>query len=140
MGIIVYNRNFENHQGDPNNYPIYRPSILGNPYTDKKLEKTKAIYQVSNRDEAIGQYGHYFDIMYNSNLKFKATVDEIYAKYKSGKDVYLECYCKPLPCHGDVIKEKLEKRLLKEKIDNIRKNKNVISGQQNAALEGNIQH
>lgn len=129
MAIIVYNRKLENHQNSPNNYPIYRPSILSNPYTEKKLDKTKAIYQVGTRDEAIRNYDHYFDLMYRSNLRFKQAVDEIYNKYKSGVDVYLECYCKPLPCHGDIIKDKLEKRLLKEKIDAIRQNKDAVSGQ-----------
>lgn len=133
MPIYVYNRAIESYQQEPNNYPIFRPSILGNPYTDKKLDKTKAIYQVKSRNEAISNYGRYFDIMYSSNLKFKAKVDEIYEKYKNGEDIYLECYCKKYPCkdpmghidevscHGDIIKERLEKRLLKEKFEEIRK-------------------
>lgn len=132
MPIYVYNRTIESYQQEPNNYPIFRPSILGNPYTDKKLDKTKAIYQVKTREEAISNYGRYFDMMYSSNLKFKAAVDEIYEKYKNGEDIYLECYCKKYPCkdpryhvdelscHGDIIKERLERRLLKEKFDEIR--------------------
>lgn len=115
MAIIVYNKNVETHVGD-NNYPIYRGSILGNPYTDIKDRKTKALYVVANRDEAIARYADYFDRKYKGDVAFKAIVDEIYEKYKNGEDVYLECYCKPLPCHGDIIAEKLQKRLVKEKI------------------------
>lgn len=139
MAIIVYNRKTENHQNHPNNFPIYRPSILGNPYTEKKLSKTKAIYQAKTREEAIQKYDHYFDIMYASNIRFRAAVDKIYNKYKTGEDVYLECFCKPLPCHGDIIKEKLEKRLLKEKIEAIKKERNAISGQYNKTVEGEVQ-
>ena len=117
MAIIVYNRTKESHSDSPNNFRIYRPFALGNPYTHIKDKETKALYLVPTREDAIKAYDHYFDIMYRSNLRFKKVVDLIYEKYKAGEDVYLECYCKPEPCHGDIIKEKLEKRLLKEKIE-----------------------
>lgn len=132
MAIIVYNRKNESHSDSPNNFRIYRPFVLGNPYSTD-VDNTKAIYKVSSREDAIKAYDHYFDIMYRSNLKFKKAVDYIYEKYKAGEDVYLECYCKKYPtgqgevrddevrCHGDVIKEKLEKRLLKEKIAEAKK-------------------
>lgn len=119
MAIIVYNKNVETHVGD-NNYPIYRGTILGNPYTDIKDRKTKALYVVANRDEAIARYSDYFDRKYKGDVAFKAIVDEIYEKYKNGEDVYLECYCgvgteDKKNCHGEVIAEKLQKRLVKEK-------------------------
>ncbi len=120
MAIIVYNRTKESHSDSPNNFRIYRPFALGNPYTYIKDKETKALYLVPTREDAIKAYDHYFDIMYRSNLKFKKVVDLIYEKYKAGEDVYLECYCKPEPCHGDIIKEKLEKRLLKEKIEEMK--------------------
>ena len=118
MAIIVYNRTKEDHSSSPNNFPIYRPSILGNPYTDIKERNTKAQYVVRNRDEAIDCYSDYYDVMYGSNLEFTREIDEIYEKYKAGQDVYLECYCAPKKCHGDVIAEKLRKRLIKEKLNN----------------------
>ena len=114
--IKVYNKNIEAHMGS-NNYPIYRGgSILGNPYTHIKDKKTKAQFVVRSREEAIEKYSNYFDIMYTGNKEFRALVDEIYGRYKTGEDIYLECYCAPLPCHGDVIKQKLEQRLLRERI------------------------
>jgi len=115
MAIIVYNRTREDHSNNPNNFPIFRPSILGNPYTEIKDRNTKAMYVVKDREEAIRRYSDYFDIMYGSNEAFTKAVDKIYEKYKKGEDVYLECYCAPKPCHGDVIAEKLRKRLIKEK-------------------------
>ena len=120
MAIIVYNRKNEIHNNEPNNFRCYRPFVLGNPYSHLQTEKTKAIYKVSTREDAVKAYDHYFDIMYRSNLKFKKVVDLIYDKYKAGEDVYLECYCKPEACHCDIIKEKLEKRLLKEKIEEMK--------------------
>lgn len=119
MPIIVYNKNNETHLGE-NNYPIYRPNILSNPYTEIKDRQTKALYVVKNRDEAIQKYSDYFDLKYGRDIQFTNIIDEIYEKYKNGETVYLECYCYPLPCHGDVIIKKLEKRLLKEKIAQIK--------------------
>ena len=127
MGIIVYNRAVEDHSSNPNNYPIYRGgSILGNPYTDKPLNKTLAVFHVRNRDEAIARYSSYFDMMYDSNEEFRDIIDEIYEKYKNGEEIYLECYCKPLPCLGEIIADKLKKRLLKEKIKEIKAKRNEM--------------
>lgn len=122
MAIIVYNRTKEDHSDLENNYPIFRgKSVLGNPYTHKNLKGTLAIYHVSSREEAIQRYDSYFDLQYANNYDFRKLVDEIYEKYKNGEDVYLECYCDPLPCHGHVIANKLKKRLLKEKMGEAKK-------------------
>lgn len=122
--IIVYNRMNEDYSSSPNNYPIFRGgSILGNPFTSEKISKTLAIYQVKDREEAISRYSSYFDMQYAHNTLFHKLIDEIYEKYKNGETIYLECYCKPKPCHGDVIKSKLQQRLLKEKIQEYKKSK-----------------
>ena len=127
--IIVYNRGKEDHSAHPNNYPIYRGgSVLGNPYTDKPLKGTLAVFKAKNREEAIEKYDTYFDTQYGRNKEFTAVIDEIYEKYKNGETVYLECYCHPLPCHGDVIVKKLQQRLLKEKIKEAKKKKNAEQG------------
>lgn len=120
-GIHVYNRTKELHDGE-DNFKIFRgASILGNPYTDIKDKETKAKFICNSRDEALEKYSHYFDVMYNGNIDFRATVDVIYEDYKQGKDIWLECYCHPKRCHGDIIAEKLQQRLIKEKIQNIAK-------------------
>ena len=127
--IIVYNRGKEDHSAHPTNYPIYRGgSVLGNPYTDKPLKGTLAVFKAKNREEAIEKYDTYFDTQYGRNREFTAVIDEIYEKYKNGETVYLECYCHPLPCHGDVIVKKLQQRLLKEKIKEAKENKNAEQG------------
>lgn len=114
-GIHVYNITNEEHYGE-NVFYCGRGSVLGNPYTDIKTKETKALYVVKTREEAIEKYRHYFDVMCDSNLRFKKAVDDIYRKYKAGNDVYLGCYCHPKSCHCDVIVEKLRKRLVKEKL------------------------
>ena len=125
MAIIVYNRKIEDHSDKgENNYPAYRPSILSNPYTHIKDKKTLAMFVVKSRDEAIDRYDGYFDRMYRGNAPFKFLIDEIYQKYKNGEDIYLECYCKPERCHCDVIKEKLEKRLMKERVKEAKERRN----------------
>lgn len=128
MGIIVYNKLSEDYSMLPNNYYIGRGSILGNPYTHKPLQGTMAIYHTRNREEAIERYGGYFDLMYEKDAEFRAVVDEIYEKYKKGEDIYFACYCKPEPCHGDIILQKLQKRLLREKIKEAKmlRNKNEV--------------
>ena len=114
--IYVYDRNVEDFSALENNYPIYRgASILGNPYTHLPVKDTKAMFQCKTREEAIEKYSEYFDIMYGNNIEFTKIIDEMYEKYKNGEDIYLECYCKPQPCHGDIIAKKLQEMLIKEK-------------------------
>lgn len=126
-GIHVYNISKENHEDSPNNFFIHRPYILGNPYTEIKDKTTKAKFVVKDRDTAIKMYDSYFDIMYDGNVAFKKTVDEIYELYKNGEDVYLGCYCKPQPCHGDIIVNKLRKKLILEKINENTKTKAILA-------------
>lgn len=122
MAITVYNRSKEMHDG-PYNFPIYRgKSILGNPFTHIKDRSTKAMYVVDDRDAAIDAYSHYFDIMYGSDKAFTKEFDKIYEAFKNGKDIYLECYCCPQKCHGDIIADRLRRKLIKEKIEKFRKN------------------
>ena len=85
-----------------------------------------AIYHVRTREEAIARYSAYFDMKYNTDDDFRNIVDEIYEKYRNGEDIYLECYCKPLPCHGDIIAEKLQRRLLREKIKEVKNKRNEM--------------
>lgn len=126
MPFIVYNRSHEDHSANPNNYPIFRGgSILGNPYTDKPLKGTLAIYKVGTREEAIQRYDSYFDMMYNGNANFRSIVNELREKHKNGETIYLECYCHPLPCHGDIIAKKIERMVLLERIKEAKEQRNA---------------
>lgn len=120
MGIIVYNKAHEEHIGD-NVFYIGRGSLFGNPFTHIKNKETKAEAIVESREKTLECYKEYFNMMYNSKDWFKEAVDKIYELYKNGTDVYLECYCAPLPCHGDIIKDFLISKLMKEKVEEILK-------------------
>ena len=67
------------------------------------------------REEALNAYNMYFDEMYGKDEEFTKAFDDIYEHYKNGENVYLQCFCKPLPCHGDIIARKLQQKLIKEK-------------------------
>lgn len=125
MSIQLFNVNNEEYFGD-NVYLIHRPYILGNPYTHIKDKQTKAMFIVPTREEAIERYSHYFDTMYGKNIKFTKVIDEIYEKYRQGEHILLGCYCEvgkheTKHCHGEVIIEKLQRRLLKENFATIKK-------------------
>lgn len=121
--IHVINISKEDYSFSDNYYYIGRPSILENPYTHLPLKNTRALYQCKSREESISKYNDYFDTMYGHNIEYTKLIDEIYEKYKNGEEIYLGCWCHPLSCHGDIIKQKLEQKLIKEKIKNLKRKK-----------------
>lgn len=93
----TYVVHFKTHSHD---VYIGRPSKWENPYTHKDLDKTKAKYQVSTRQESINGYVHYL----NESGLIK-DLEELRGKV-------LGCWCckspsdgseKTLVCHGQVI-------------------------------------
>lgn len=74
-------------------YDVYigRPSIFGNPFSVKEY----------GREGCIARYKEYFYKRIKEDVKFKEAVLKL-------KDKTLGCFCKPLACHGDVIKEYLD--------------------------------
>jgi len=71
---------------------IGRPSIFGNPYI---------IERDGTRKEVVELYRQYFLLKVARDEQFKKRILALKGKK-------LGCYCKPLPCHGDVIVEYLE--------------------------------
>jgi hypothetical protein len=114
--IYVYNSHNEDFTLKPNNYYIGRPSVLGNPFTHNGVKTNLAKLAFKTREEAVEAYEKYFDIMYGKDDEFTKAFDEIYEHYKNGEDIYLQCFCKPLACHGDIIANKLQKKLIQEKL------------------------
>lgn len=89
------------------NFKIYigRGSILGNPFTHLK-GNNKACFKVKTRDEAVSKYREWLESQMESQSIIMALthIKEI----SLIQDVDLACYCKPLSCHGDIIKEFIE--------------------------------
>ena len=93
MITVVHNQKDE--------YDVYigRPSKWGNPYTHKQ-SKSKADIVVPTRREAIEKYREY--ILFGDG---KHLLDDLHEL----KDKTLGCWCKPKSCHGDILKELVEK-------------------------------
>ena len=73
-------------------YYVYigRPSKWGNPFSYKP--NTLAKYKVKNREESIQAYE-----------KWIKTQPQLMKDLHELKGKVLGCWCKPLPCHGDVL-------------------------------------
>lgn len=97
---------------------IGRGSPLGNPYSHQ--EGTTALYKVATREEAIEKYRIWLhEQIEKHNFKVIEELDRLTYKAISEGSLKLRCYCKPLDCHGDVIKEYLEgaiERFYKEEL------------------------
>lgn len=132
--VIRYCKLTEEHYGD-NVFDVSRPNIFGNPYTHIKNKETKAQVKVATREEAIRLYDPYFDKMLESEDEvgdlFRAEWDRMYDAYKKYDEIYIGCYCKlDEDCHGDIIRKKLIQRSMKEKLDNIRKERSTSMSSQ----------
>ena len=73
---------------------VGRPSKWGNPYT---------IGQDGTREEVISLYRDWI-----------AKKPELIGELAAMNPQTLVCWCAPLPCHADVLKELLEARMAKE--------------------------
>jgi|SRR6185295_8750067 len=79
-----------------NCYIVGRPSSLGNPYQ---------IGRDGDRAEVIHKYRHWLPAAYKSHPIVKRIIDRMVTAYSAGKEIKLYCYCAPLPCHADVIRD-----------------------------------
>jgi len=115
--IVVYNTHLVDYSDQPNNYYIGRSregNPLGNPFTHEGKKSDIAEFVVKTREEAIEKYKEYFREMYGKDNDLTRKFNEIYEHYKNGEDIYLQCFCKPLPCHGDFLAEELQRKLVME--------------------------
>lgn len=131
--IYVYNCHNEDHTNDTNGVNFYCGRIkdkvtkrninpLGNPFTHNGVRTSIATLSFKTREEAIEAFGEYFDAMYGKDKALTKAFDEIYEHYKNGENIYLQCFCKPLPCHADIIADRLQRKLIKEKLEERKKN------------------
>lgn len=124
--IKVFNIKDEDFSNEEGYFYIGRSrqgNPLGNPFTHDGKKSSIARLSFPTREEAINAFEMYFDQMYGKNNDLTRAFDEIYDKYKNGEDIYLGCYCRPLPCHGDIIAKKLQEKLVKEKLDEMKNKK-----------------
>jgi hypothetical protein len=75
---------------------IGRGSPWGNPFTHLPLSRTKAQFHVETEEESM--------IRYEAWLREKLTKDPQLGQKLLELDGHeLVCYCKPRPCHGDIL-------------------------------------
>lgn len=113
----------ENDMTGDNVFDVSRPNILSNPYTHIKDRKTLAKRVVKDRDTAIDLYEQYFDEMVKKDGDFKKEFDRMYEAFLKEEKIFIKCYCKLTErCHSDVIIKKLNQRLVKSKIEELKNN------------------
>jgi len=89
---------------------IGRPSMLGNPYTH--LNNSIAPYKVNTHKDSIVKFREYFEKeIKRDGSGVKAAFEMLVKRAKRGEDITFICWCKPNDCHGDIIKELIEKEL-----------------------------
>jgi len=105
--------NKKDHAPTDKDFYVGRGSVFGNPYTSKPLDKSKAIYQAANKEDAITKYAEMLEVKIAS--KDKVVVEGLNEMLETLKqsDIYLVCYCAPKRCHGDIIKITLLHEVLK---------------------------
>lgn len=91
---VVNINSFDERKVDGEVINIMRPSILGNPFNMSSEDE---------REISVRKYYHYLREEFKKKEEVYQELIKIVEKLKSGKDVYLACYCAPMLCHGDVI-------------------------------------
>lgn len=95
--ITVVNKKFTNE-----GQYIGRPSPLGNPFSSKKSDLAIRVRSV---EESIALYEQWiYEQIENENLDVINEINRLY-KIALEKPLNLVCWCKPAPCHGEIIKE-----------------------------------
>ena len=131
--IVVYNCHEEDHTCDKNGVNFYIGRLksgnpLANPYTFNGKRSDIAKMSFKTREEAIEAYKVYFDKMYGVDPNLTKAFDKIYEHFKKGDNIFLQCFCKPCACHGDYLAEMLQRKLVKEKIAEMRAAKQNVGG------------
>jgi hypothetical protein len=82
---------------DGTGIPIYRPTILCNPYHMR---------DESERDSVIEKFKKWLMDLGDYSPQWQE-IERLYEKWKEEGELTLICYCAPKRCHGEVIKDLL---------------------------------
>lgn len=97
MAIRVVNKK----TGGRGNY-IGRPSVFGNPFV---------IGHDGSRADVIRKYRTWFWEQVEAGGALAEAFAKLLDRARAGEDINLVCWCAPLACHGDVIKQAIEDEL-----------------------------
>ena len=99
MITVVNQRNFDLPKHVDETVSIARPGIWGNDFL---------IGRDGTREQVIDKYkAQLWERIESAETSILNPLRELAERANEG-DLYLACYCKPLPCHGDVLKEAIE--------------------------------
>ena len=110
MAILVHNARTPLPAGHTPIYvgrkPTYRAefgadfSILGNPYTIRKH---------GAREEALVLYRQWLPLRLHGDTPQARALEALVDRLRAGESLLLICWCAPLACHAEVIKQELER-------------------------------
>ena len=101
MTTTVVNRRAPGFEPNANQRYIGRGSIWGNPFTHLSLSRTKAQFQVKTGEESMVCYEAWLRQRLAGDFNLRQKLLEL-----DGHE--LVCYCKPAPCHGDILIKLIE--------------------------------
>lgn len=85
---------------------VGRPSPLGNPFSH--TDGTLAQYRVATREEAVAKYADWLHArIMEGNRAVTRELERLGKLAEERGELTLVCWCAPLPCHADVIREVL---------------------------------
>ena len=96
MTTTVINKRSPGFKPNANQRYIGRGSLWGNPFTHLPLSRAKAQFHVETEEESM--------LRYEAWLREKLAKDpQLRQKLLDLDGHELVCYCKPAPCHGDIL-------------------------------------
>jgi hypothetical protein len=100
--VIVENRH--TYKGD--GIYIGQGTIWGNKASHKNYKGVEVLCE--SREESIAWYKNWLKEQYKTNPYLRHELVKLARRHKNGEKIVLICSCKPLPCHGDVLKAAIE--------------------------------
>jgi hypothetical protein len=75
---------------------VGRPSALGNPFL---------VGRDGTREDVIARYRRWLRVQWRKQGTVRRELECLAAKYRRDGQLTLLCWCAPLPCHADVVRE-----------------------------------
>ena len=106
--IKIINKRAENCD-----YAVYigRGSPLGNPFFFGSPSHPQAKYPVKDRNEAISQFKVYLENCVKDGVwDVCDAINDLVIRKLLGEEIVLSCFCSPKPCHGEVVRDFVERQ------------------------------
>jgi hypothetical protein len=101
MTAAVVDKRASSFKPNANQRYIGRGSLFGDPFTHLPLSRTKAQFQVKTGEESMACFESWLRERLANDVTLRQKLLEL-----DGHE--LVCYCKPAPCHGDIIIKLIE--------------------------------